>query len=82
MKQNEKLLLHVKFSCYGQHFDNKYSPTGINGKLILNTKLACKLYKDNVTVLVDIRNLFDKKRKFASMDEIGSLYLPGLTMKF
>jgi iron complex outermembrane receptor protein len=77
----KKLNLNTNLYTYtSQTFKSKYSTAEVASKVILNARLSYKLYNDKLSVFVNVRNLLDKKQEYAYMDEIGSLYLLGLTM--
>ncbi len=80
---DEKLTLHTDAYAYSsQTFANKNGTVEIDGKVILNVRLSCKLYRDNLSLFVNARNLLGKQREFAFMDEIGPIYLIGLNANF
>ena len=80
---DEKLTLHTDAYAYSsQTFANKNGTVEIDGKVILNVRLSYKLYRDNLSLFVNVRNLLGKKREFAFMDEIGPQYLIGLNANF
>jgi iron complex outermembrane recepter protein len=79
----KKLNLNTNLYTYSsQTFRSKYSTVEIQSKIILNARISYKLYKENVSIFVNVRNLVEKKQEFAYMDQIGSLYLLGLNVNF
>ena len=80
---NEKLTLHTDAYYYtAQTFSNKYGTVDIDSKIVLNVKLSYKIYKDNLSVFANGRNLLGEKREFAFMDDIGPILLFGLNANF
>lgn len=80
---NEKLVLHSNAYSYASYtFVNKNGTEDIESKLILNIKISYKVYKDNLTLFVNGRNLLGDKKEFGFMDEIGPLVLFGVNANF
>ncbi len=61
---------------------HSFESKNIDAKVIINTKLSYKFWKEN-SVYINARNLLNNKTKeFAFVDNIGGMYLLGLEMKF
>ncbi|MBN1597585.1 MAG: TonB-dependent receptor plug domain-containing protein [Bacteroidales bacterium] len=80
---NEKLWINTNLYSYTSHtLRSKYSTVDIESKLIWNAKISYRIYKENATVFINVKNILGQKREFAYMDEIGTLYLFGAEIKF
>ncbi|MBN2486852.1 MAG: TonB-dependent receptor plug domain-containing protein [Bacteroidales bacterium] len=78
---NQKLTLASNLYAYSKHeLQTKYGQQQIDEKFVLNLNGSYKLLNNKAKVSLNIRNLLGKKREFAYMDEIGRLFLLGLSI--
>lgn len=89
---SENTLLHTKFSEIGKYnvdgsqkanynYNDYKSVYTVEPKAIVNLKVSYKFWKEN-SVFFNARNVIDKKREFAYMDEVKGMYLIGMNLNF
>lgn len=78
-----KLNINISNYMYGkQTLVHSMATAKIEPKMIINTKISYKVWKEN-TIFINARNMLnDKTKEFAFMDDIGGLYLVGLSLSF
>jgi iron complex outermembrane receptor protein len=84
LNYNYKEKLNVNTSGYytsKQEFYSKYGSQNIESKMVLNLKVGYNI-TSNVTLFGNIRNILGEQREFAYMDNIGTLYLAGITINY
>lgn len=65
-----------------QTLKHAFEETDVDPKLILNLKISYKIWKDN-EIFVNARNtLNDKTKEFGFTDDIGGMYLAGVSIIF
>ena len=79
----KKLNIYTSAYFYGeQTFVSQYGEYKIDPKVILNTKIAYKFYKEH-QVYFNARNLLsDDKKEFGLGDQTGGIYMLGLSLAF
>ena len=78
-----KMNINMSGYMYGkQTLVHSMATAEIDPKVIINTKISYKVWKES-TIFINARNLLnDKTKEFAFMDDIGGLYLIGLNLSF
>ena len=79
----EKLNINASLYTYTkQTLKHSFESVDIDPKFIVNLKVSYKVWKEN-EVFLNARNLFDDRTKeFGFTDDIGGIYLVGVSINF